>query len=519
MRYLFFFLLLTMFFSCNNTITEEHILPFDLFIRNGQVYDSNKNTFVKTNIGIVADTIYFIGDSSPQPVKRIIEAEGYLVAPGFIDTHTHALSDLSHAKRKANLNYLHQGVTTVFVGSDGGGPINTEELLTKWEAQGIGTNAALMAGHRSIRRLVMGMDNRPPTPEELDNMKTLVKRSMEAGAFGLSTGLYYAPNSFASTEEVIELAKVAAAYGGIYDSHIRDESSYNIGLTNAIRELIQISKEAGLPGNISHIKALGVDVWDKSEEIVAIVDSARDAGLDITADQYPYQASGTSLTGALISKWVLADADDYRTKFDDPNMRKRIVEDMTENLRRRGGSASILLTFPKQEELKGKTLEVVAKEWNMPPIEAAIKIIKEGDSSIASFNMKEKDIRYFMKQPWVMTCSDGSAGHPRKFGSYPQKIKEYVLEKAVIDMPTMIYKSSVLPAQTFQVHKRGDLQKGYYADIIIFKPEEVNPRANFESPAELAEGMHYVIVNGKVVLENGEFTDTLSGNALRLQIQ
>ncbi len=494
-------------------------LKLDILIEQGSVLDGSGTEAIKVDIGIVGDSIVFVGNRARFQIsaEKIIDATGYVVCPGFIDPHTHATADLNSPERHANLNYLYQGVTTVFIGSDGRSSTDIAGQFRKWEEQGIGTNAATYVGHATARRLVMGMRNEAPTEEELINMKTFVRNGMEAGAIGLGSGLYYAPANFAATEEVIELAKIAAEYDGSYDVHMRDESSYNIGLLGAVEETIRIGEEAGLHANIAHIKCLGVDVWDTSDQVIDLIKRARSRGVNITADQYPYTASGTSITGALIPRWVLADHPDPTAKLEDPKMRPLIIKEMKDNIRKRGGAQSLLLTNPseKNEKYRGKTLTQVAEEMGVEPVEAAVSLFKNGGSSVGSFNMKESDIVNFMKQDWVMTSSDGSNGHPRKYGSFPKKMQEYVLEKQVLNLPEFVHKSSGMTATTFGISRRGYIKEGFYADIIIFKPERVKDHATFQEPEVLSEGMEYVIVNGKVVIEKGKYNGFLAGQGIR----
>jgi N-acyl-D-aspartate/D-glutamate deacylase len=364
----------------------------------------------------------------------------------------------------------------------------------------------------------MGMSDKEPTAEQLEQMKALIRRAMDEGALGMSTGLYYAPGSFARTEEVIELARVAGERGGIYDSHMRDESSYTIGLIGSIRETIRIGREARIAVNISHIKALGTDVWGKSAEAVAIINSARAEGIRITADQYPYTASGTGLTAALVPRWAEAGGNSEMIKrIDDPVVRPRLTSEMEANLKRRGGPESLLITSSRDKALVGKTLGAVASERGKPPVETALDIIKGGGAGVASFNMAGKDIENFMRQDWVMTGSDGSAGHPRKYGTYPRKLREYVMKKKVITLPFAVRASSSLVAETFKIGERGRLKVGYFADVIAFDEKTVSDRATYEQPELLASGMRYVIVNGKVAVDEGKYTGALAGRPIRRQ--
>jgi len=493
---------------------------FDVLVQGGMVYDGTGGAPYLADIGIVGDSIAFVG--KPRSRRRkgeyTIDAGGYIVTPGFIDPHTHLGYDLEREERRDLLGQVLQGVTTAVIGNDGGGAIGIGALLTRVDSTGAGINIASLTGHNRIRRTVMGAADRPPTDEELEQMKALVARGMQEGALGLSAGLFYTPGSFATTEEVIELAKVAAAYGGIYDVHLRDESSYTVGLLAAVEETIRIAEAADIHANIAHIKALGADVWGKSAEVIRLIASARARGLSVSADQYPYEASSTGLHAALLPRWVFADDPDYRNKLNDPGLLPDIRKGMVENLRRRGGAHSILLSAPgRMDSIRGQRLDEVATNWGVDPIEAALRVLRNGSSSIVSFNMTEADIHRFMRQPWVMTSSDASAGHPRKYGTFPRKLRHYVLEKKVLSLEAMIHQSTLLTARTFGIVRRGRLSPGYFADLLVFRPEEVADMATFEAPAEYARGMHYVLVNGQLVVERGAFNGKRAGRAVRRQ--
>jgi N-acyl-D-aspartate/D-glutamate deacylase len=352
-------------------------------------------------------------------------------------------------------------------------------------------------------------------------MRVLVDRAMREGAFGLSTGLYYAPGNFATTDEVIALARVAARHGGIYESHIRDESSYTIGLRAAVQEVLDIGRAAAIPVHISHIKALGVDVWGSAPEIIAMVRAAQADGLRVTADQYPWTASGTGLHSALLPRWAEAGGRQAMLeRLADPATRLRITTEMTENLRRRGGPASLLLhsisgPADLREAASGVTLEVFAARRGVAPVEAALELITAGRASVASFNMREDDIEAFMREPWVMTGSDGSGGHPRKYATYPRKLRRYVLDQPVLPMERMVQASSAQVAETFGIAERGQLREGWYADVIVFDPAAVREVATYAEPNQLAEGMAWVFVNGVAVVAEGVVRDLLPGRALR----
>ena len=486
----------------------------DLLIRGGSVVDGSGSPAITADVGITGDRIVFIGQGKDKHARREIDATGLIVTPGFIDPHTHTAGDLSDPKRSRNDAYLMQGVTTVVTGNDGESPREVGATLAKWEKQGIGTNAALFIGQGTVRGQVMGMSDAEPTADQIEQMKGRVEAAMQQGAIGISTGLYYAPGSYSSTEEVIELAKVAAQHGGIYDTHMRDESSYTIGLLGSVRETIRIGQEAHLPVMISHIKALGVDVWGQSADVIKLIDDARHSGLNITASQYPYTASGTSVTAALVPRWAEAGGALLKN-LDAPDVRARLVAEMNQNLVRRGGADSLLMTDSRDKTIVGKTLGAIAKERNESPIDAAIEIIKAGGSGVASFNMKESDIEAFMRQPWVMTCSDGSEGHPRKYGTYPRKIHQYVYVRHVLSLEAAVRSSTSLAATTLGLKDRGLLKTGYFADVLVYDPKTFNERATYESPRELATGVRYLTVNGQLAIDNGALTTTLAGRPLK----
>jgi N-acyl-D-aspartate/D-glutamate deacylase len=351
----------------------------------------------------------------------------------------------------------------------------------------------------------------------MDSMKAIVSRAMDQGAIGMSTGLYYAPGSYSTTEEVIELAKIAAAKGGLYDSHIRDESSYTIGLIGAVNETIRIGREAHLPVHISHIKALGTDVWGQSDTVIALMKHARAAGVDITAGQYPYTASGTSLGASLLPRWAEAGGrDSLRARVNDPATRARLVKEMEENLRRRNGAHSLLISSTRDTSILGKRLDAIAAARKKSPVEAALEIIVAGqDPGVASFNMDEKDIENFMKQDFIVTDSDGSDGHPRKYGTYPKLFHEYVNQKHVLTLERAVQRSSAQPAKILGLTERGTIKPGAFADVIVFDNATFADRSTYEQPTLLATGMRFVFVNGVLAVDNGSYTGATAGKALR----
>lgn len=490
----------------------------DLLIVGGQVIDGTSRASTRhADIGVTGDKISFVGDASATKIraKRTINAAGRLVTPGFIDPHTHSGDDLASAdlKQRAVLNHVMQGVTTVVIGNDGGGGFAVPELFDSIRRFGTGVNVATLVGFGPVRRQVVGEVDRAATPAEIARMRELVARGMCAGALGFSTGLYYAPQSFAPTAEVVALAREAAARGGLYETHLREEGSGGIGLIAAVEEALAVGREARLPVHIAHIKALGVDVHGTAPAIIARIGAARRAGLRVTADQYPWSASGTRLTSALAPRWALdGGLPAFRARLDDTMSRSRLRVDMTENLRRRGGANHVLITGGAQ---KGKRLDAIATNWRTEPVDAAIRIVRdEGDATIASFNMSNRDIAAFAKQPWVVGSSDASDGHPRKFGSFAERWLRFVRAERLLTPAEFVHRSSGMTAAIFGIKGRGTIRVGNYADMVIFDPARFSAKATYENPALLAEGVQTVLVNGRLAVDRGRSTGTLAGRAI-----
>lgn len=479
---------------------------FDVLIRNGRVMDGSGNPWLRADVGIRGDRIAAVGRLAGATARTTIDAGDRLVTPGFIDVHTHAAESLMRETLRQAQPILAQGVTTLVVNPDGGGPVDLAAQRGVLEHGGIGPNVALLIGHAAVRRAVLGGANRDPTPDELAKMRALVRQAMEQGAFGLSSGLFYTPGSFAKTEEVIELAKVAAEFGGLYTSHVRDEANYNIGIVASVQEVIRIAEEGGLIGIVSHMKALGPDSWGLATAMTMRIDAARRRGVQVFADQYAYEASSTGLGAALAPGGV-----------------KPTLEVVTENLRRRGGPAAVQIALHKaNRSLEGKTLETIAKERGVTPEQAALDILAAGGASIVSYNMSEADIAHIMRQPYTMTSSDGGLSamgegvpHPRNYGAFARKLSRYVRERGVVDLETAIRSMTSLPAAVFGMTDRGAIREGAAADIAVFDPARVRDRATYTAPHQLAEGMDYVLVNGVVVVDQGRFTDARPGKVLR----
>lgn len=500
--------------SCASIDTPRQAI--DLLIVGGSVIDGTGASPERVDVGIVGDRISFVGDAAQGGLtaKRVIDASGLIVAPGFIDPHTHSADDLSapEASRRAVLNHLMQGVTTVFVGNDGGGDMTQFEALAA--RGGTGVNVATFVGFGPVRRAVLGDSARAPDAAELGQMREIVARGMCAGALGFSTGLYYAPQSFAKTPEVAALAAEAASRGGVYETHLRDEGSDNVGLEAAVEEALTVGRSARLPIHIAHIKALGIDVHGRAPAIIAKIAAARQSGLRVTADQYPWTASGTRISSALVPRWAMEGGRaELGKRLAQPALQPRLRTDMADNLRRRGGADTLLIMGGKHE---GRRLSTVAREWNVDPLTAAIRILnEEGDAPIASFNMVASDIEAFARQPWVVASSDAVDGHPRKFGSFALRWQQFVRERKILTPAEFVHRSSGLTASIFGLQKRGALQVGNFADIIVLDPQRFVAKANYDNPAEIAEGMQTVVVNGQVAVMAGKPTGILAGYPLR----
>jgi N-acyl-D-amino-acid deacylase len=497
--------------------------PYDLLIRNGRVLDGTGNPWYHADVAVTDGRIAAIGELGGATASRVIDAQGRYVAPGFIDVHSHAGGGLATEGLSPARPLLSQGITTVVVNPDGGGPVDLVEQRQELLADGLGVNAAQMVPHGSIRGEVLGMEDRAPTAAELERMKALVRAGMEAGAFGLSSGPFYAPGSYSTTEELVELAKVAAEHGGVYSSHIRDEGDYNIGLVAAVDEVIRIAREAELPGVVTHIKALGPRVWGFSSALVSRIERARAQGVEVYADQYPYEASQTSLSAALVPRWAqVGGSDALAQRLDDPAVRPRLRADMVENLDRRGGADRIQIAlYESDTSIEGKTLQQVADERGVHPIDLAMQLVREKAPRIVSFNMNPDDIATLMRQPWTMTSSDGTlvpfgegVPHPRGYGTYPRKLRKYVVEDGVLDLPSAIRSMTSLPATVFGFADRGVLRPGAVADVVVFDLAQVRDLATFQQPHQLSEGMDYVLVGGEIALEEGCFSDALFGTVL-----
>ncbi len=489
----------------------------DLLLRGGTIHDGSDRPAFVGNIAITGDRITYVGPSASIRARRTIDVRGLIVAPGFIDPHTHAQIDLADPARRRLNTWLAQGVTTIVIGNDGAGTPDIAGQTKALADRPIGPNLASYVGFGAVRIAVLGQGDGTPDAAQLAQMQALVAKGMCDGALGLSAGLFYAPQKFAKTEEVIAVARAAALRGGLYDTHQRDESSYDIGLLKSVDEVLRIGREAGMPVHFSHIKALGRDVQGQAPAVVARIAAARAAGQVVTADQYPYTASGSSLSAALLPGWAQdGGINAIKARIEDPAQRDRLRTDMAENLRRRGGANALLLTAAGRP-WTGQRLDAVATGWQVDAIDAALRIIHDDPDggSVASFNMAEADIESFMRQPWVVTGSDGSAGHPRIAGTFPQKYTRYVVERQALSMASFIRQSTGRTADLLKLDRRGYLRPGWFADVVVFDPARYAPRADYANPDALAVGITTLLINGQIAIDGGVPGGNLPGRVLR----
>ena len=501
--------------------TDDDARPVvDLLITGGTVYTGDDAPPFVGDVAVSGETIAYVGPDAVRRYrpKRLLDATNLIVAPGFIDAHTHPdsyIRSLDPGLRR-NAPWLFQGVTTVMIGVDGGGTPDVADEKAHFERYHVGTNLVPYVGFGAVRERVLGQQARAPTEAELGRMRSLVAKAMCEGAVGLSTGLFYAPQSFATTAEVVAVAREAATRGGIYDTHQRDESSYTIGLLRSVDETLQIGREAGLPVHFAHIKALGVDVQGQAPQVISLINAARAAGQDVTADQYPWAASGSALEPSLLPRSAVdGGRASMLRRINDPNQLDRIRAEMRENLRRRGGAESLLLTA-SGFDWSGRTLAQMAASWRVDPIDAALRIIRATDTGgeVASFNMIEADIDLFMRQAWVVTSSDGSDGHPRQYATFPRKYAKYVLADGVITVGEFIRSSTGRTADIFKLDRRGYLRQGYSADIVVFDPGRYSPKADYVHPKVLSVGVSELLVNGRSAIHAGKLTTASAGRVL-----
>jgi N-acyl-D-amino-acid deacylase len=499
---------------------------FDLLLRAARVLDGSGSPPARADVTIRDGRIAAVGDLADATARDTLDLDGLYLAPGFIDTHSHAAAGLATEALSDARPLLAQGVTMVLVNPDGRGAVDLAAQRTALLQHGLGVNVGQLIPHGSVRQEVLGMEDRPATAAELERMRALVRRGMEYGAFGLSSGIYYAPGSYADVDELVALAEVVAGRGGVHQSHIRDEGDFSVGLLAAVDELIEVSRRSGVTGVLSHIKALGPGAWGLSAAVVERLDRARAEGLGLYADQYPYEASATSLTGALVPRWALAGGDGaLADHIHDVQARERLAADVASNLQGRGGAERIQFRhYPPDRSVEGRTLAAVASDRGQHPVATVLDMLLEGGAGVVSFNMHEDDVLRFMRQPWTITASDGEfvalgegVPHPRAYGTFPRRIARYALGREVMDLAAAIRSMTSLPAAVYRIPERGRIQPGMLADLVAFDLDHLQDLATYTDPHRYAEGMVHVLVGGRFAIRDGAFTGERAGVVLRRQ--
>lgn len=502
--------------------------PYDLLVRGGMVVDGTSSPRYEADVAVRGDRIARVSRDgiSRDSAGRVLEAAGLVVAPGFIDQHAHVQEALDD--RPLAENFLRQGITTILASLHSGDqPWPLATYMDSLRRKGIAPNIGFFAGHTWTRKRVLGMEDRAPTPDELEEMRRLVETSMEAGALGLATGLRYVPAAYAETREVVELARVAARHGGIYVSHIRHEGP---GVVSAVEEVIEIARRADIPGQIQHHKTMGVAQWGRSQRTLALVDSARTRGLDIKLDYYPYLASSTS-SDVLFPQWALSGGQDSLVaRLNDEETRRRIEREMREIfLEERTGRDLSRIQFRQVEgtpALEGRTLADLAEKRGLPQtvesgIDLVIELQKQGGFSAIYHVMDREDLVRIMRHPWSMVCTDGDPvgygqghPHPRSYGAFPRILGRYVREQEVLTLEEAVHRMTAMAAGQIGQPERGRIQEGAFADLTIFDPDRIEDRATFTEPHRYPVGIVHVVVNGRAVVRDGSLTGRLPGRVL-----
>ncbi len=497
-------------------------MNYDLIIRHARIVDGTGIPWFRGDLAVHQGKIVAMGQLDQLTAATEVDAQGKVLAPGFIDIHTHADSDACDLPLMEN--YLRQGVTTLMGGNCGGSEYPIAAHLAKMDELPKTINYGLFVGHGTLRQQAMGMAMRPPTGAELAEMKLLAARAMDEGAFGISVGLYYAPGSFAQLDEVVEVSREIAKRGGLLTIHLRDESDYNIGLVESVKEAIAIAEQTGISVQISHLKCLGKPVWGKASEILGLIEQARERGLDVQFDQYPYLASGTAITGAIIPRWAQeGGVDALKARLENPETRAAVRPEMLANIERRGGPDTLVVSRHKPDpSVEGKSLLQIGTERGMEPVDAAIELQIAGGAGLVSFNMQDQDLETIMRHPLGMIVSDGSlvafgrgVPHPRWYGTFPRTLARYVREKKVITLEEAIRRMTSAPARRVGLWDRGIIALGMVADLVLFDPDTISDGSTFEQPHCYNEGIDLVVVAGQIALQDRQLSEARVGKVLR----
>ena len=497
----------------------------DLLLTGGTVLDGSGEAAVVADVAVTGDRISFVGDAAAAGLSALdtVDVAGSMVTPGFVDMHSHAELDEDYGRGAEA--FLYQGITTVVLGLDGGGENDVAAHLGRWADDGIGTNGLLFVGHNAARRAVLGMADRAPSPDELDAMRAYVRAAMEEGAQGLSSGLFYLPGTYAETEEVIELNRVAAEFpGAIYDTHDRDlGASYPpFGYLASIAEGIRIGEEAGTKVIFSHFNPQGAHNYGRAAEGAALIEEARARGVDVQAAQHVYTATQSNLRSYTVPGWAAAGGDTAMVRrFDHPDTLAMIDGQTREMLAIRGGADRLLFADPRPE-LNGRTLGDVADAWGLSAPEAARRILREGNAAVMNLGLYDaENTRYLAQKSWMMTCTDGrnpgpgqNVTHPRVFGAFTKKLKDFVLDDDVLTMPFAVRSMTGLAADFLEWSDRGYVREGYAADLAVFDRDRIEDMATYEEPQQFSRGTVHVLVNGVFALRDGQATGALAGRPL-----
>jgi N-acyl-D-amino-acid deacylase len=502
---------------------------YDLIIKNGRIIDGSGNPWYAADVGIRDGRIAAIGRLDSGQGRRVLDARGMIVAPGFVDGHTHSEGGIRRIPTADN--FLFDGVTSIVTGNCGGSVTAIDSFFAELRGDGISINLATLIGHNSVRREVMGSAQRDPSPEEMAAMEALVEKAMRQGAIGLSTGLIYVPGTYSKTAEVVALAKAAAKHNGIYTSHIRNEGNDEQGgVFSAIAEAIDVGRAANMPVEISHFKVSSKRLWGQSKKTIGLIEKARMEGLDVTVDQYPYTASSTSLS-VLLPSWALADGDSaVKARLTDSKIRKNIAGQMRHTIVDRNGRYRLDYAFVSRcqwdSTLNGKNISQINRGWKRKgtlsnEIQTVLDMVEKGGAGMVYHTMSEEDVQRIMKYPYSMVGSDAGViqfgsgvPHPRGYGSNARVLAEYVRNKKVLRLEEAIRKMTSFPAQRFRLVDRGLIRPGMWADIVVFDEKTVADKATFQKPHAYSEGFAYVLVNGETVIDHGVHTGARPGKVL-----
>ncbi len=520
MKWLFFLLLFPFFAEAQDPIA----IGCDILITNGKIIDGTGNSWYYGNIAVKDGKIIKVGREVNLSARKIIDAKGLIVAPGFIDVHTHLEGDES--KDPEAKSFIYDGVTTCITGNCGSSNIDIGKYLKWIDSLKLSINIATLIGHNDVRKKVMGRANRDATPDEMKQMENIVDKAMKDGAVGFSTGLIYIPGTYTKTPEIVELAKIAARYNGVYATHMRDEGD---SVTYAINEALTIGREAKIPVEISHFKLSGQQNWGRSKETVPMIEAARKEGIEVTIDQYPYTASSTSIS-TLIPDEILADGQDsVNARLEKREIKKYVISSLLKRLKKRKlkhFSYAVVAYYSPDTTYNGKSIEQInlmkgKKHKRKAEAETIIDIMKTGGASAIFHGMSEEDIKRIMKYPFNMFASDATIRtlgsgmpHPRGYGTNARVLAKYVRDEKIISLEEAIRRMTSLPAQKFQLNNRGLLREGYAADIVIFDEKEVQDVSTYDKPHAYSKGFHFVLVNGVLTVENEKHIGARAGQAL-----